>query len=523
MDNNIECAELIKKAFELKEQKYYKPAIEMLYKALEIENNNIEILYQIGELYYLMNDFKRAISYIEKIYTINSNHIKSLNLEKNIRKKQGEYDSALNNAQKLCELEPNSENLKDLVEILLKLKKYSEIDAYKNNNYFNDDIRFTCAQSLYSNGEYEKAKEYIAQCNPDNENIIILNGKIKYDNKDYEGAKQIFNRLNANTPNPEVLNYLGLFQLENMNFTQAITYFSKASTIANNNPKYLYNLANAYFYNGWFEEAKNAYMKAIYLAPENLDYKYSLAYLYYDHKDYQKSEKENDSILNIDPKHKQARILKALLYAQQNKYIEAKEILENIIAENDTDDFANISLAKIYAELGIFEKAEYLFETTIKTNPENLDYRCELADILIKEKLYDKALDAVSHIIKLNPNYISGYILGAKANYLKQNFEMAKNFAQDALALDMNCAEAYYYLALARNGMNDNDEAIECMKRAILYDLNNPDYYAKMSDFYRKKDDYKSAFEYISEAESLDKTNKYKFKYSELAKLNRQK
>ena len=41
---NTETINYIKQAFELKEQKYYKPAIEMLYKALETENDNIEIL-----------------------------------------------------------------------------------------------------------------------------------------------------------------------------------------------------------------------------------------------------------------------------------------------------------------------------------------------------------------------------------------------------------------------------------------------------------------------------------------------
>ena len=59
------------------------------------------------------------------------------------------------------------------------------------------------------------------------------------------------------------------------------------------------------------------------------------------------------------------------------------------------------------------------------------------------------------------------------------------------------------------------------MKRAILYDLNNPKYYAQMSDFYKQKQDYKTALEYISEAESLDNTNQYKHQYSELVKLNR--
>ena len=98
-----------------------------------------------------------------------------------------------------------------------------------------------------------------------------------------------------------------------------------------------------------------------------------------------------------------------------------------------------------------------------------------------------------------------------------------KEFAQRAISLDINCASGYYYLALSREATDDNEEAIECMKRAILYDLNNPKYYAKMSEFYLKQKDYKTALDYISEASSLDNTNEYKYKYSELVKLNRQK
>ena len=74
---------------------------------------------------------------------------------------------------------------------------------------------------------------------------------------------------------------------------------------------------------------------------------------------------------------------------------------------------------------------------------------------------------------------------------------------------------------LVREKTDDLEEAIECMKRAILYDLNNPKYYEKMSDFYKTKKDYKTALEYITEAESIDNATEYKLQYAELVKLNR--
>ena len=73
-----ETLDLIKQAFELKSQNCYKQAIELLYKALEIENDNIEIMFQLGELYFLLTNIPRALHYTEKVLSVNENHIEAL-------------------------------------------------------------------------------------------------------------------------------------------------------------------------------------------------------------------------------------------------------------------------------------------------------------------------------------------------------------------------------------------------------------------------------------------------------------
>ena len=516
---NTQCIEYIKQAFELKESKNYKPAIEMLYKALELENDNVEIFSQIGEVYYLMNNYSRAIQYFEKGLQINPNHVNSLKIMKKIKERQGNMDQVLGISNKIFEISPSEDSLKDLIAVLIKLKLFCEIDKYINNQYFTQDVKAECAKAFYSNAEKEKAKELLSQCDLTNEKAMFLQGKIKFDENNFEAAKEIFNTIGKNSQNPEVLNYLGLFELENMNFIEAIKNFSKASNIDKSNSIYYFNLGNAYFYNGWMEEAQKSYQKALYISPDNIDYRYALAYLYYDTKDFSKAKKETDAILEISSEYTQAQVLKALLLAQSK----AQKILENNIKNGKNDDFTKSALAKIYTELNIYNKAEELINEIIERNPENLNYISDLAEIHIKEKNYDKALELADKILKINPNYILGNILGAKTAYLKEDYELAKDYAQDAISLDINCSEGYYYLALVREKTNDIEEAIECMKRAILYDLNNPKYYDKMSDLYKEKEDFKTALEYISEAESIDSSEEYKQKYAQLVKLNRRK
>lgn len=520
---DTQSLQYIKQAFELKEKKYYKPAIEMLYKALEIENDNPEILFQIGELYFLISNYQRAIHYLEKVLTLNSNHSPALKLLRTIKERQGDLNAALDISTKLFENEKNSENLKELIKILVKLKLFCEIDKYKTSEYFNSDVKIECAEAFYHNGETDKAMKLLSDCDNNNERVLLLSGKIKFDEGNFEQAKNIFEKIGKNSHNPEVLNFLGLFELEKMNFIEAIKDFSKAANIDQSNSKYFYNLANAYFYNGWTEEAKKAYTKALYLNPDNLDYRYSLAYLYFDNKDFQKAAKEIDAILDINPQHPQSRVLKALLLRESKDFLGAQKILEENLKNKFDDDFTKISLSKIYLDLNIFDRAKNLINEVIEKNPDNLNYLSNLADIYIKEKEYDNAIEITERILKFNPNYIAGYILGAEAAYSKGDYETTKDYAQDAISLDINCSQGYYYLALSRHKTEDLDEAIECLKRAILYDLNNPLYYAKMSELYKEKQDYKTALDYISEAESLDDTNEYKFMYSELVKLNRKK
>ncbi len=518
---NIQSIDYIKQAFELKESQNYKPAIEMLYKALELENDNVEILFQIGELYFLLNNYSRANHYLEKIFQLNPNHISALKLTRKIKQRQGDFDGVLKISTKLFEINPCEENLKDLMRILVKLKLFCEIDKYQTSEYFNSDVKIECATAFYANGEIEKAKELLSGCDFDDEKVLLLDGKIKFDKNDFEGAKEIFSKIGKTSQNPEILNYLGLFDLENMNFIEAIKSFSKAANLDKSNSIYCYNLGNAYFYNGWIEEAQKAYQKALYINPDNVDYRYSLAYLFYDKKDFVKAKKEIDAILDICPQHSQSRVLRAMLMAKSKDFIGAQKILEENIQKGFDDDFTKSVLSKIYTELNIFSKAEELVNKMIEKNPQNLNYLSDLVEIHIQEKNYDKAINLSDKILEINPNYILGYILGAKSAFLKEDYELAKDYAQEAISLDINCSDGYYYLALVREKSQDLEEAIECMKRAILYDLNNPKYYTKMSEFYKSKQDYKTALEYISEAVSIDDSNEYKILYSELVKLNR--
>lgn len=519
-----ETIEYIKKAFDLKSQKCYKQAIEMLYKALELESGNTEILFQLGELYFLLNNFPRAMQYLEKVLQCNSKHVDTLKLLQKIYIISDEKEKAYQAVEKIFDIQKTPENLIELIKAASKTANFEKIKEFENSEILNDKILYEIAKAYYDNGKLKTAKEKLEntlKINPQNDDALVLLGKIYFDENNFEKSKEIFNNFPKTTDNPEILNYLGLFALEDTKFIDAIKYFSKASNLNKKNHKYLFNLGNAYFYNGWIKEAMQSYIQAICMAPDNLGYRYSLAYLYYEQKNFEKAQKEIDYVLEHDAEYGLAHVLNALLKLEKKDYLGAQQELETNLKNGNNDNFTMISLANVYRELLMFDKAEEMTKKVIEKTPDSLNYHCQLAETYIAEKKYNEALNIIDTVLQKNENYIAAYSIGAKAAFGNQNYDQAKDFAQKAISLDMNYASGYYYLALVRLEEKDYDEALECMKRAIMFDLNNPEYYAAMSKIYKEKEDYKSALEYIKEAENISGKEEYRIVYKELATLTR--
>ncbi len=524
MSQNEEILNYIKRAFELKNQECYKQSIEMLYKALAIEPDNTELLYQIGELYYLLLNYPRAIQYAEKVLEVTPNHIETLTLLKNIYINQNEIASAKDTAEKIYSIDNSEKNLVDIVKLYGKLGLFEELSKYMPEIEKSDRCLFEYANAYYKSQNNDKAEQIIEKAlsiNPDNIDCEILKGKILFDRNEFSKSKEIFLKLSKISEAPEVLNYLGLFAMEDLNFIEAIKYFSKAANTDTKNPLYLNNLGNAYYLNGWYEESVASYKKAICITPDNLDYRYSLAYIYLEHKEYEKAKKEIDYIHEINGKYYNAKVIRALLLLHEKRFLEAENILLSNLKEGCDNNFTLCSLAKIESELGKYSFAEKYMQQVLEREPENLKYQCDLGDIYIKEKKYEKAIEIAKNVLEKNENYIYGYILGAQAAYLNKDFAQTKEFSQQAISVDINTSEGYYYLALVRLEEEDYEEAIECMKRAIILDVNNAKYYAKMAEIYKLSGDNKTAFEYIKEAESINNSEEYKILYREFAALNR--
>ena len=118
------------KAFELKKKGYYKQAIEIFYKLLAKENDNIEILSELGCIYLLLNNYDRAIHYTGKALDIDSSHINSLKTLREIYTKQKKFNEAGRIANKIYIISNSQADLYQFLKLLNIQQKYNEVTGF---------------------------------------------------------------------------------------------------------------------------------------------------------------------------------------------------------------------------------------------------------------------------------------------------------------------------------------------------------------------------------------------------------
>ena len=506
-------------ALEFREKAEYKLAIESLYKALDVEPDNFEVLVQLAEIYALMNDYERSIQYYREILELDENNLAIVNALFNKYFIVGKFKDALDYAQRALSIEKNDKNFAQLISVL---DKFSDIKALRelleNEQHFSQENLILIAKVFVRHAFANDALKCLEKVIDCEEKTAVL-AQINFNNGQLDVAKELVMSLSLD--NPDVWNLKGLFFIEEMNFTNAIKCFSKAILRESSEPKYYYNLGNAYFYNGWTQEAVEAYKKAVELDVTNVDYRFALANLYYEMGEYKKARGEVSNILHIDDEHLDTKVLVALLKYSEKDYLGAKQDLENALKLSPNSSYIKTSLARVLIDLKLFEKAESLISEVLEHN-KDVKTRCVLAYLYDAQKKYTDALALVDEVLEEVPCYMYAFYIGMRSAFSLENLDLVQKYAQDALSIDINFASAYYYLGLVRKKQYDYEEAIECFKRAIMYDLNNAEYYAEMAKIYAEQEEIKSAIDYANEAIAIDGTStEYLQLYSDLAKRNR--
>ena len=342
--------DIIQEAFILKNQGFYKHAIETLYKALELDNVSIELLFEIADLYFLLKDEERALNYLEQILDKNPTHIDSLKLLKSIFISKEAWKEAEQTAKNIYCITKNTNDLSEIFKILNKQGYYTEIFEYEIKS-FNENVLYEKSFAKFQTNEFDDALFYINQAldlKPDNTDFNILKGEILLKQNNDNEALNILHNLKIQPDCFKLLNFAGIVYQRNGLYKEALEAFSKALKCNEQNDSCYYNCASTYFKMGDIIQAKKYYNLAISKNPNNQSYHLALANLYYAEKNYKRALEELK-----DFNFYEAKLLKSIILADAGYIAIAKKEFENLNQDFPEDIVVKEYIEKINSQLKI--------------------------------------------------------------------------------------------------------------------------------------------------------------------------
>lgn len=339
--------DLLQEAFALKASGHYKHAIEIFYKALELDNSSSELLLEIADLYDKIGNKEKALSYIEQILDKDPTHIDALKFLKRVFERKEAWQEAEQTAKNIYCISHNSADLAEIFKLLIKQNKFDEIFEFKFNT--NDKyVYLELARAYYYKKDFQKALEILTKIQPqmtNNQDFLLLLGQCYYYSNQKESCIEIIGQFEAK--NAEQMNFLGLVETYLENYKEAVSYFNKAIKQNRLNSEYYYNVANVYFKQGELALAKRNYNLAISICPENQNYHFALANLYYSEKHYKKALEE------LEGNFFEARFLKAVILYETGYLALARKELSELALEFPNKEMVNEYMTRINSELGL--------------------------------------------------------------------------------------------------------------------------------------------------------------------------
>lgn len=340
--------DILQEAFLLKEKGYYKYAVESFYKALSEDNTSVEILFEIAECYYFMQEEGRALDYLDKILDLVPTHISSMKLLKQIFINKEAWNEAEQTAKNIYCISQDKEDLADILNLLNKKGCYNEIFEYQIEDE-TSSILYEKAKAKYFLNELSEAEKYINKSldkGSDNKKLL-LKGKILYKNNKKEECSELFENINPEDSDSEILNLMGLIKQYECDFKSALNCFLKAVKAEASKSEYYYNCASTYFKMGDIQQAKKYYNLAISLEPQNQNYHFALANLYYSEKNYKRAMEE------LDYDFFEAKLLKSVILYDSGYLAIARKELEELSKEQPDNELVINYRNRIEEELRV--------------------------------------------------------------------------------------------------------------------------------------------------------------------------
>ncbi len=409
----------------------------------------------------------------------NNKHNASALLNRSIvyyRKK--EYSSALKDAQKVVEIDPNNyEGKSQLLKCLMETKDpqlLEKANELKNSFSSKPEATYLLGKAYYLSGNYIEAAKILESTLPEYSGAqtyamlaFIYSQKI-FDSEKFNLYAEKAQRENPNSKNAQLIESYAY--LNEKKYDLAIAGFKKYLDKNGDDAMVISNLAYCYEQTKQLLEAKSLRIKNTQIQPENGKVFYQLANVCYKLNDYPASNAALIQCVKLSPNYYQAYLLKGVVSLALQDYGTGKKDLEialKNLPEKASDIYPNLAFAA--AKLGDMSDAlPYLTEWE-KLDPKNGLVFYTRGNLYAGKGFYDKALANYSTAIELDPNNPDYLLNRVILNINHSHYQEAIQDGERLLLLDQKTAEVYYNLGVAyiKDGsqLSKGCEAIKTAKR----------------------------------------------------------
>lgn len=514
-EHELEKIELIKKSFELRHQKKYKEAIEMLYKVLEYQNgleDNIEILSQLGDLYILIKSHDRALDQFQKALSIKPYDEYCMQQCFEIYLKTNQLAKAQKIANSMCENVKTPKSYYNYLKaLILSDKKQDAIEIFNSlDETIKLDVDILYLISTVIKDKKELLLHRIIELDSAHALANIELAKIEFERGNYD--KAIPYCLNVEEENPMALYYLAKIEAARFNHIAAIELYLKAIKYDNDEHDIYIDLAKSYIDASRFDEALVALRKSINMSIvknncADVDEKYFLSgWILIKENQTSKALLSLNSIKKDSAFYSKAQILIQTINLKNSNTATAVKKLEEFSEKEKDNAILSDTLALCYKELKLYKKAIEQYKKGLKLYPDSIYYTLELIDLLIDDKNYDEAMKLIKNFTESHKNCASVYNSLARIYYRLKEYNKALDAINKYLELDKNKAESYYFRGLILNDLENYEQAKTSIYNAIQIDPTKAKYYSQMAKSYTCLKEYENAILYAKEAIELDQT-----------------
>ena len=297
----------------------------------------------------------------------------------------------------------------------------------------------------------------------------------------------------------EGYNLLGVIELNQQNFADAISAFGHALRLSPNSTKTLNNLGNTYAAEKQFDMAQREYRAALRVDPANADANYNLGVLLM----------MNGNAAESIPRFQRVRTAQSQLNLiraelQVHRTAEALRVASALSEQKKNDVQVEFSLGVLLASEHQYKSAQHALEQAAALQPDSFEILFNLGQVQLRSGESAKAELTLNRALKLQPESAETLYLVAQSYSAQSRPLDALDVLTRAHKIAPDSADIIFMMAQISMAQNYYEDAIPLLESGLKVAPRRPDLIAALGESYFMAGKVEKAIEQFNALLAID-------------------